>query len=242
MRKQFVKSNSDGGSQVTSTSKTSTDANNTRLSKEEKAALDKCVATITKGLGSYVEIGAAFKKIKDKQLHRDHKVPFYDYCKKVLGMSKAHVNRSIQASDCATHIETAAPIGAYAVPRNEGSARIIAGLPPEDQLKVAQLVKKTVGDAIPTAEDFKKAKDQVCPPKEKPPTKSNKVVLRMKEDMGLGDLNEAALWAQELANKENASEEMRKTLNDVVAIVGDYLKQLESPDMNLPAPHNTTHP
>ena len=51
--------------------------NNKPLTKEEKVELEQCLATIKQGMNSYVEIGAAFKEIKDKELHRDAKLPFY---------------------------------------------------------------------------------------------------------------------------------------------------------------------
>src|SRR4051812_28152196 len=109
MKKEIVKSTSNSGSQTattpTSPSTAKTAKANQQLSVQEKAILDKCTVTIKRGLSSYIEIGAAFKEIKDKELHRELKLPFDKYCEKAFGTSKVSVNRLIAASECAKRIE-----------------------------------------------------------------------------------------------------------------------------------------
>ena len=71
------------------------------------------------------------------------------------------------------------PTGTVCTPANEAQARTITNLTPQDQVKVAQLVKDDIGDREPTTKDFEAAKSQWSPIKAtRGPRSANRRLIR----------------------------------------------------------------
>lgn len=116
------------------------------LNTDERAALADNEARIERGLKVFYEVGAALLDIRDKRLYRETHKTFEDYCQQRWGMTPQHAGRLITAADITKNLE---PIGS--IPANEGQARPLAPLSPEEQRAVWDVVRKTAPDGKVTA-------------------------------------------------------------------------------------------
>jgi hypothetical protein len=113
------------------------------LSTDEKAELRKYEHVIERGIKVFVEVGEALISIRDARLYRESHPTFESYCRERWGFSKTHANRLIQGAGVAKNL---APIGV--IPQNESQVRILASLPPTDQVRVfKQALKLAEGHA-----------------------------------------------------------------------------------------------
>jgi hypothetical protein len=91
---------------------------------DESGELAECERVIERGLGTFVEVGAALTKIRDGRLYRADHVTFEDYCRERWGFSRVRAHHLIDA---------AGVVGALTIVNsdtptliNEGQARAIA--------------------------------------------------------------------------------------------------------------------
>lgn len=108
-------------------------------------------AIIERGLETFVEVGEALRKIRDRRLYRDHHATFEDYCRERWGMSRRHANRTIEATDVAGVLGPMGPI-----PQTERQARELAPLKAAPE-KMAAAWREASADGAPTAEKVREA-------------------------------------------------------------------------------------
>jgi len=109
---------------------------------------------IENGLKTFVDVGLALMKIKEKKLYRQEYGTFEEYCKSRWSISRSYGWRLIESAKV---IENLLPTGNI-LPINEKQVRHLSGLTPEKQVEVWQGLLKTHGDPDSiTEEDVKGA-------------------------------------------------------------------------------------
>jgi len=127
------------------------------LTKAEKSALATHEQTVTKGLQTFIEIGNAFRAIRDDRLYRETHESFRAYLKDRWEIGQSHAYRLIDAAEV---MDGLSPIGeAKLLPANEAQAREFTEVRTADgdldHKRIQKLWAKVVRQA-PTNHDGKK--------------------------------------------------------------------------------------
>ena len=69
------------------------------LTSTEREEFDKLRNVVRKGLGTFVQVGKALKRIRDKQLFREHQQSFEEFLSTEWDISKSYAHRQIAAAD-----------------------------------------------------------------------------------------------------------------------------------------------
>jgi phage N-6-adenine-methyltransferase len=77
------------------------------LNAGEQGMLERCEATIARGLDTFVEVGEALMEIRERRLYKAYGT-FEHYCRERWRMTRQHANRTIAAAEVARALE---PIG-----------------------------------------------------------------------------------------------------------------------------------
>lgn len=101
------------------------------LSKTGKRMLAEAEARIEAGLATFMEVGQALVTIRDGRLYREDHGTFEDYCRDRWGFTGRRARQLIDAAEIGTTVPVA----------NEGQARALAGLPPEQASEVYEATK-----------------------------------------------------------------------------------------------------
>jgi hypothetical protein len=127
------------------------------LTPAETKLLSKCEKTIGKGLKAFKKVADALLDVRDHRLYRIEYATFEDYCRVKWEITARHANRLMLAGEVVENLKSDQLVSnePVAVPVNEGQARPLAALKPEQQVKAAQIVAKKTGKH--TAEDFEEA-------------------------------------------------------------------------------------
>jgi len=130
------------------------------LTRPEQQELAECEEIIGQGMRTFVEVGLAFRTIKESKLYREFGT-FEDYCNEKWGMSRIHAHRLTTAS---TAYENLLPIGNI-LPTHETQIRPLTRLKESDlqvhawkrSLEVAQ----TCNQEQPTEKQVKAIVDEM---------------------------------------------------------------------------------
>jgi len=127
------------------------------LGPAESQERDKCEEIIRHGWGTFLEVGSALARIRDKRLYRDCYSTFEEYCRRKWELSRAHAYRMI---DAAAVVAVLSPIGDKL--QSESQVRALAGLAPRTipeawrrALEIAGTGKVTARIVKRAAEEFK---------------------------------------------------------------------------------------
>lgn len=104
---------------------------------KELAALE---AIVENGVKTFLQVGEALLKIREKRLYRGTHATFDAYCREHWAMSKTHANRVIASAAVAKNL---APLGVK--PTSEAQVRVLSSLPSESQRKVWKQAEKATG-------------------------------------------------------------------------------------------------
>jgi N6-adenosine-specific RNA methylase IME4 len=119
----------------------------TQLSFIEKSELEQCETIIEEGLRTFVDVGGALLKIRDKKLYRQEYSTFEEYCQSKWSIER---RRAYQLMDAATVVENVNNC-TQTLPQNEAQARPLTKLDPEDQVKAWAKVIETAPEGKITA-------------------------------------------------------------------------------------------
>lgn len=122
------------------------------LAKKDFEELKRHEETISRGLDTFVEVGAALLAIRDGRLYRVEYKTFEDYCKNKWGISRIHAHRMIEASSVVNNL---LPMGNI-LPETERQVRPLVSLPFEKQAEVWKKAVETAPDGKITAAHVQK--------------------------------------------------------------------------------------
>ena len=127
------------------------------LTPAEAKLLAQHETTIRTGLSAFKPVYFALQEICDQRLYRAKYATFEEYCRVEWDITARHANRIMSAGAVAANLESDQLVSSVpaAVPENEGQARPLASLAPEQQVKAARIVAKKPGKH--TAKDFQEA-------------------------------------------------------------------------------------
>lgn len=137
---------------------------NNLLSIDEKNEFDRCELVIKQGLGTFIEVGEALLKIREKRFYRLEFSTFEDYCRDKWGISKRAAYQYITANKVIENVRH----GAQILPQTERQARPLTQLKPEAQQQAWKEVveqSKISGEPITSqkvkevVDTFKQAKE-----------------------------------------------------------------------------------
>lgn len=101
----------------------------------ERGRLADLEGTISKGLGTFVEVGTALAEVRDGRLYRDGCGTFEAYCASRWGLSRSSAYELMSAAEVVSGIPDTAPR-----PLNVDQARALAAAPPEERGEVMEKV------------------------------------------------------------------------------------------------------
>jgi hypothetical protein len=143
------------------------------LTDPERGRLVECESIIRKGLGTFLEVGAALAEIHDAMLYRETHKSFKKYCSDVWDMGKSTAHQKMDGYRAVKFLEdkVSAIADTFAdekenqnlcdalnldpntlepreiiLPVNEAQARKLTGLSPDDQVKAWSLVLKQLNE------------------------------------------------------------------------------------------------
>jgi hypothetical protein len=118
------------------------------LNLEEIREFLACEEVISKGWDTFVAVGSALARIRDKRLYRADFDTFEEYCRQKWLYGKAHAYRLIGAAEVIAHLS---PIGDIPLPRNEAQVRPLLGLAPDEIQAVWRAALRKAGKKRITA-------------------------------------------------------------------------------------------
>lgn len=141
-----------------------------QLTELEFNELQQCEQTIERGLKTFVEVGNALLKIRDKRLYRETHGTFEDYCNDRWSMDRRYAYRHIEAAEVVANIEM---WSMDHKPENIRQTRPLTKLEPEVQREAwrevvekhgenitAKKVEEEVKEWIPVNEEIKRSKNE----------------------------------------------------------------------------------
>ena len=140
----------DAGSNFISIQDAQVDAEGAKLTDQERLALGRYEAVISKGRETYLEVGRALNAIHDGYLYREHYSSFDEYCLKKWNFTRAHGNTLMDAAESYEALSTMVDIG-LPMPTSERQLRELAGVPTEVKAKVYKAAVEKSGGKVPTA-------------------------------------------------------------------------------------------
>ncbi len=128
------------------------------LDEAETRERDEYETIIRNGWNTFLEVGRALSKIREKRLYREHHRTFEEYCRQRWDFSKTHANRLIEAAAVA---DVLTPIGVKV--KSESHVRALVWLPPQKIVAAWRKAEALAGEGEVTArlvrqavQDFKK--------------------------------------------------------------------------------------
>lgn len=113
----------------------------------ERSDLAIAEDTIQAGLSSFIKVGEALAKIRDRHLYRYDYATFEDYCQERWGLSRAYAYRLVGAADV---LDNLSPMGDI-LPENERQIRPLTRLEPEQQREAWSKAVETAPEGKVTA-------------------------------------------------------------------------------------------
>lgn len=127
----------------------------TPLSNEEQKELQRHEKTIAKGWKTLVDASLALLAIRDRRLYRAVAATFEEYCQRRWALARSTAYQRIEFAQ--THMALSA-VADIPMPVNERQVRALAGLSPEDKLRVWREAVHHAPEGKPTYKDVKQAK------------------------------------------------------------------------------------
>lgn len=100
------------------------------LTTVQSAQLAELEAVIERGLQTFVDVGTALLTIRDNRLYRETHGTFEDYCRERWGMVASRARQLIAAAETVENLQTVTNV---TLPVNEGQARPLMRLQPDQQ-------------------------------------------------------------------------------------------------------------
>jgi hypothetical protein len=171
--------------------------------------LNKCEKVIRDGEDTFVKVGAALEKIRDKRLYRAKYDTFEEYCQERWGFGRRYANLMIQSGVAVKSL----PKDLGTIVPNLEAGKALAKVPVENRAEVVQTIKKSNKPA--TAVAITQTAAEVAKPRaEKPVAK----VLE-KDEIGY-DIPEGIML---IWNRRDEVKELQKAISKVKCHVENAL-------------------
>jgi hypothetical protein len=151
------------------------------LTDDEFADRERLETIITRGFGSFVEVGSALIEVRDRLLYRDRHSTFVAYLEKQWQVSESRAYQLMTAAvvtlEISTVVEDApddSPLRGTPLPQNEAQARELARFVGQPVL-AAEVLREAEKSGAPTAQKIKAAANTIAPPPKKKKTKTTTV-------------------------------------------------------------------
>lgn len=131
----------------------------------EKEQLEDYEATITRGLNTFYEVGAALVAIKTQKLYRAEYRTFEEYCTEKWHIGHSRAYQLIEAAAIKENLSTMVDI----LPENERQVRELKGLEPDQQRQVWAKAVDTAPNGKITAQHIKDVRQAEIPMPEPAP-------------------------------------------------------------------------
>ncbi|MGH7968790.1 MAG: hypothetical protein ACREIC_08705 [Limisphaerales bacterium] len=122
------------------------------LNEVEMRERDQCETIIGRGWNTFLEVGRALSRIRQKRLYRDQYSTFEEYCREKWDFSKTHANRLIEAAAVDNIL---APIGVKV--KKESHVRALVWLSPQQIIATWQKAQELAGGGEVTARLIRQA-------------------------------------------------------------------------------------
>lgn len=154
---------------------------------------------IERGLGKFVEVGEALARIRDRRSYRATHDTFEAYCQEKWGLSRS---RSYRLIDAAETVGAMSPIGDTPLPANEGQARELSGLDPQD---AAQVMRAAADSGDVTAASIRAARAELSEPE---PTSTRSPATRPQPQTPAASVRSAETTKAADMNVDNETDEV----------------------------------
>lgn len=131
------------------------------LDTSERAELMICEDTISAGIRSFKDVGAALVKIRDLRLYRETHPTFDAYCSEKWDLGRSQAYRLIDAAEVVANLS---PIGDTPLPTNESQVRPLAKLEPEQQQEAWARAVETAPEGRVTAAHVERVVEEMTGP------------------------------------------------------------------------------
>lgn len=121
------------------------------------STLAECERVIERGLKTFIDVGVALVTVRDGKLYRASYPTFEAYCQNRWSISRTRAYELISASEVTRQLSA---IADTPQPANEGQARALGGLEPQ---QAAEVMTKAADTGKVTAATIKTARDKVAP-------------------------------------------------------------------------------
>jgi hypothetical protein len=126
------------------------------LNQAEAREREECESIIRKGWDTFLEVGRALARIRQRRLYRDKFQSFEEYCRRQWDFSKTHANRLIEAAAVA---DVLTPIGVKV--RRESHVRALVWLPPQKIVAAWKRAEELAGDGEVNARVVRQAVEEL---------------------------------------------------------------------------------
>lgn len=133
------------------------------LTLNERSELEAQEVIIERGIGTFMEVGAALLAIRDDRLYRAEYGTFEDYCRERWGFTQQHATRLIRASEAISNIGNE-PLGS--LPTHESQIRPLTRLDPDGQRLAWQRAVETAPASGITAGHVQRVVDDMIRPEQ----------------------------------------------------------------------------
>ena len=133
------------------------------LSTQEEKRLEQLEDVVVENFKTFVQVGQALAEIKERKLYRMKALTFEKYCKELFDIAKSRAYQLIEAADVVQNVHNCGRFDddrKSLLPLNEGQARPLAKLRPEQQLAVWQAAVESAPKGKLTASHVQKVVKQ----------------------------------------------------------------------------------
>lgn len=144
------------------------------LEPAEREEFRRCVDIIERSLKTFIEVGDALMRIRERRFYRESHSSFEGFCSERWGMSKTQANRLIAATEVVANLT---PIGAN--PIAESQVRPLSGLSPDQQREAWRRAVESAPEGKVTAAHVEAAAKEIRGEESPPPDEGWSLIFAM---------------------------------------------------------------
>ena len=186
----------------------------TELSDEDRRDFTRLDDTVRRGVAAFTECGQALAEIHDRKLWKaGAHATWESYVREVLGMSKPHAHRLVQAARIASELSESLPTGndlPRVIPASESQVRPLCRLKSQEQRTTAWCLAVKRADGQPTAKQISDVVAELMA--EDPPSAAPRTTLKQQIAETIRELREANAARETAERIESLLHDLEKLL------------------------------